>query len=48
MYNVIEKIGSVRLTIHTTKNKASAERIARQLQQIYKNRVIIVSEAKKP
>lgn len=48
MYNVVEKIGSIRLTIHSTKDKESAERIAKQLQALYKNRVIVVTKAKKP
>lgn len=48
MYNVVEKIGSICLTIHSTKDKASAERIARQLQKLHKDRTIIVTKAKKP
>lgn len=48
MYNVIEKIGTARLTIYSTKNKKSAEWIARQLKQIHKDRIIEVSKAKKP
>lgn len=48
MYNVVEKIGSIRLTIYSTKDKTSAERIARQLQQLHKDRTIIVTKARKP
>lgn len=48
MYNVVEKIGSVRLTIHSTSDKKSAERIAKQLQQIHKDRVIVVTKVRKP
>lgn len=48
IYNVIEKIGSVRLTIHSTNDKQSAERIAKQLQKLHPDRTIAVSKARKP
>jgi hypothetical protein len=48
MYNVVEKIGSVYLTIYSVKDKKAAERIAEQLQKLHKDRVIIVKKAKKP
>lgn len=48
MFNVVEKIGNCFLTIHSTKDKKSAERIAKHLQKVHKDRIIIVKEVKKP